>query len=297
MHEDLLAPGLYSADAPPRLTGTPSYGAGTPEPHSHLMDEMSSEKPSGSTVKAFNAQVLLSIAAYGILAFHTIAFEQLMPVLLSMDASEDPVELPFKFTGGYGLPSSTIGFILSCQGIYQMAAQLLLFPYVVGKLGNLWTFRLTALSYPLLYFTVPYLALLPHTVRMPALALVLVWKVTFQALAYPANQLFLTNAVPSTMVLGAVNGVAASAASLARAFGPTLSGYIESVGLDMGYMGLPWWMGAAVAMLGGVECLFMRERRLAVEVSLPRSSTDTNASDTTLVDEQFQQQTVLPKSS
>lgn len=221
-----------------------------------------------------------------------------MPVLLSMKESTDTVELPFRFTGGYSLPSSTIGVILSCQGIYQIVAQLVLFPMVVAKLGNLWTFRLTALSYPLLYLAVPYLVLLPTSLRMPALAVILVWKVTFQALAYPANQLFLTNAVPSTLVLGSVNGVAASAASLARACGPTLSGYLESVGLDMGYMGLPWWTAALVASIGGIECLFMRERRSVVaSEGLRRASTDTNASDSTLVEEESKLQIVLPKAA
>lgn len=190
---------------------------------------------------------------------HTIAFEQLLPVLLSMKPSADEPQLPLKFLGGFGLPTSTIGFILSMQGVYQMVAQMILFPAVVRRLGALKTFRLTATTYPLLYVIVPYLVLLPPGPRMLGLVLVLLWKVTHQALSYPSNMLLLTNSAPSLLVLGFVNGVAASAASLSRAIGPTVSGLIQSAGLKVGYLGMPWWASGAVAVIGAVESLWLRE--------------------------------------
>lgn len=39
-----------------------------PQPLVKMLDEMTSEKPQRSTIRAFNGQVLLSIVAYGILA-------------------------------------------------------------------------------------------------------------------------------------------------------------------------------------------------------------------------------------
>lgn len=176
-----------------------------------------------------------------------------------MAPSDSDIALPFKFVGGFGLPSTTIGFILSAQGVYQMVAQMILFPAIVKRLGPLRTFRLTALTYPLLYVVVPFLVLLPPTLRMLGLGFVLLWKVTHQALSYPSNMLLLTNAAPSLLVLGFVNGVAASAASLSRAFGPTVSGFIQSAGLTGGYLGAPWWAAAVAALVGAIQCLWLQE--------------------------------------
>lgn len=194
---------------------------------------------------------------------HTIAFEQLLPVMLSMEDTHSAPESLFKFVGGFGLPSSTIGFILSAQGVYQMFAQMVLFPMIVHRFGALATFRFTALTYPFLYFLVPYLTWLPGPLRMVGLFLVLIWKVTHQALSYPSNMLLLTGSAPSLMVLGVINGVAASAASLSRAVGPTLSGVIQSAGLNAGYLGVPWWSSGAVAIVGAGLCLCLRGNDVA----------------------------------
>ena len=253
------------------------------------------------------------IVALADMISHTISFEQLMPVLLSMSESHDQPALPFKFTGGFGLSTKTIGLILSMQGVYQMAVQMFLFPTIVRRFGSLKTFRFTALAYPFLYFLVPYLALLPDHFRLPGLAIILVWKVTFQSLAYPSNMLLLTNAAPSLLVLGAINGVAASAASLSRAFGPTVSGIIQSVGLNIGYSGVPWWANAAVCIVGSVQCLWMTETNGRFDVTddgaekleAPNAGIDSklpeirlsSASDTTLVDEGHEGLLLLRKSN
>lgn len=187
---------------------------------------------------------------------------------------------------------------MSLQGVYQMIAQLVIFPYIANRLGMLRTFRLTAMAWGFLYIAAPYLVLLPHALRMPGLAIVLIVKVTLQSLAYPTNALLLANSAPSLLCLGSINGVAASAASLCRAFGPTLSGFIQSAGAGIGYSGLAWWVSAAVAALGAVECYFMIEpsgrtdlyesRRVPdihEEGPAPRTSYDSNISDRTLVQE------------
>jgi hypothetical protein len=96
---------------------------------------------------------------------------------------------------------------------------------------------------------------------MPAVWVVIVWKVTAQAFAFPSTNIMLANAAPSTKVLGTLNGVASSAASGMRAFGPTVSGMLQSAGLTIGALGLPWWMNALIASSGAVLSLFMVEER------------------------------------
>jgi len=185
--------------------------------------------------------------------------EQLMPVLFSMPESDTPPSPPFKFIGGFAMSTKTIGFILSMQGFMQMIVQIFIFPIINRRFGNIWTFRVTALSYPFLYFIIPYLALLPQQLRMPAVYVVLLWKVTAQAAAYPSLNMMLANMAPSTTVLGTLNGAAASSASLCRAIGPILAGFLQSVGLDLGYSGLSWWVCGLIAVVGATESLWMKE--------------------------------------
>ena len=191
---------------------------------------------------------------------HTMSFDQMMPVFLSTPVSHEPPSLPFKFTGGFALSSKTIGMMLSFQGVYSMLAQLFLFPFVVRRFGTLKTFRFVVISWPMLYFVTPYLVLLPMRFQMTGVYVCLLWRITSQILAFPSNAILLTNSAPSMLVLGVINGIAASTASLSRAFGPSVSGFVHSWGLKMGCTGLVWWAAGLVCILGAVESLWMEER-------------------------------------
>ena len=182
-----------------------------------------------------------------------------MPVFLSEPVSHDTPNLPFEFTGGFGLSTKQIGFMLSVQGVYSMMAQLFLFPYAARKLGTLTTFRLVLMTWPLLYFIIPYLVLLPKPLQIPGVYFCLLWKITSHVMAFPSNAILLTNSAPSSLVLGVINGVSASTASLARACGPTVTGILHSWGLQMGSSGLAWWVSGVVCFLGAVESLWLRE--------------------------------------
>ncbi|KAF1977533.1 MFS general substrate transporter [Bimuria novae-zelandiae CBS 107.79] len=211
---------------------------------------------------AFTKQTCLNIACYGILAFHTISLEQLLPILMSREESTgENRNLPFYFKGGFHLSTQTNGLILGIQGILQMVAQLIIFPWVSKKIGSLRTFSLTIALYPFLYMLAPYLALLPKNLRIPGIVLILVWKVTAQAMSYPCLAIMLANASPSKKLLGTLNGVAMASASVMRGFGPTVSGATDAVGDQIGMSGLAWWTIAAVAMIGWGPCLFMKEPR------------------------------------
>ncbi|KAJ5901644.1 Major facilitator superfamily domain general substrate transporter [Penicillium taxi] len=209
-------------------------------------------------IKVFTRQIIFTIVAYGILAYHSVSFDQLMPVFLSTPESNDKVQLPLKFTGGLGLPTKTIGFMLAVQGIYSMVAQLWLFPFVVKNFGTLRTFRFVLLVWPPLYLAVPYLILLPAALQMPAVYLALISKITLQVIAFPATSILLANSAPSK-VLGTINGAAASTASLSRAFGPTITGFLHAKGLANGYSVLAWWACGLVCLTGAIESFWMEE--------------------------------------
>ncbi|KAH1321074.1 hypothetical protein KXX47_001485 [Aspergillus fumigatus] len=211
------------------------------------------------TPKAFTKQVIFNIVAYGILAYHSVSFDQLIPVFLSTPKSDDNFVLPFKFTGGLGLPTKTIGFMLAVQGVYSMIAQLWLFPFVVRHFGTLRTFRLVLLVWPPLYMLVPYLVLLPSILQTAAVYLALISKITLHVIAFPSTAILLANAAPSCKVLGSINGAAASTASLSRALGPTITGLLHSKGLESGYSIIAWWACGLVCVTGTIQSFWMEE--------------------------------------
>lgn len=170
-------------------------------------------------------------------------------------------QLPFHFKGGFHFSTQTNGALLAVQGILQMFAQVVLFPWISKKLGSLHTFWLTIACYPFLYFLAPYLALLPTNLRVPGIILLLVWKVTAQSLSYPSLAIMLANASPSKKVLGTLNGAAASSASVCRGFGPTVSGAVDTWGDHLGMSGLAWWTCAGVAAIGWLPGFLLKDER------------------------------------
>jgi hypothetical protein len=198
-----------------------------------------------------------------------MTFDAMLPILLSTkEPHGPPPSLPFKFVTGYGLTPKEIGVVLSVQGVYSMFATVFLFPMAVRRLGALGLFRSLALSYPLLYLVTPYVGLLPPSTRMAGVYALAVWKCTLATLVYPSNAILLTNSAPSLLVLGTINGVAASTASLSRAFGPSISGMLFSAGVDLGYSGLAWWCSALIAAAGGLLSLRLTDAggRMDVDV-------------------------------
>lgn len=210
-------------------------------------------------------RLLFSLTVYS----HTMSFDQLMPIFLSSKVSRVPPNLPFKFTGGFGMSSKDEGVLMVGQGIYSMFAQAVLFPLLARRFGCLKIFRVTVIMWPMLYFLVPYTVLLPREYRMLGICFCLLWRTTAQALSYPPNNIMLANSAPSMLVLGTINGAAGSTASLCRAFGPTITGFTHSKGLEVGVSGLAWWVTGIVCMLGAFESLLMTESRRGETVTSP----------------------------
>ncbi|KAH6867470.1 major facilitator superfamily domain-containing protein [Thelonectria olida] len=217
-------------------------------------------RPSIGSSSVFNRQVLLNIASYGILAFHTMTFDQLFPMVLSTESRADRhLSWPFKFVDGYGMDTKEVGFVLSVQGIYSLFATACLFPFVVHRVGSLRLYQLLAVSYWALYVFTPYAVLLPDSLKTAGVYAILLWRCSFSSMAYPANAILLINAVTDKTSLGTINGIAASTASLCRAFSPAVSGYLYTVGLETGYSGLAWWVNGAITVSGSIVSLYLMD--------------------------------------
>ncbi|PWY90065.1 MFS multidrug transporter [Aspergillus heteromorphus CBS 117.55] len=254
---DAVPPPEYrSTESSPRLS--PVKESDSPLSADDDIEGQMKGQPS-ATPKAFTKQVIFNIVAYGILAYHSVSFDQLMPIFLSTPKPDGDVILPLKFTGGLGLATKKIGFMLAVQGVYSMIAQLWLFPFVVRHFGTLRVFRFVLLVWPPLYLMVPYLILLPEQLQTAAAYVALITKITLHVIAFPATAILLANAAPSSKVLGSINGAAASTASLSRAFGPTVTGLLHSKGLESGYSVIAWWACGFVCVLGAIESFWMEE--------------------------------------
>jgi hypothetical protein len=190
-----------------------------------------------------------------------------MPLFLSEPISFEKPQLPFKFTGGFALSTKTIGFMMAVQGLYSMVAQLFLFPFLVRRLGTLRSFRLVMVVWPVLYFVVPYLVLLPVQFQKIGIYASLLIKITFHVIAFPSTAILIANAAPSKSVLGSINGVAASCACLSRALGPTVTGFFHTAGLKLGYNGTAWWIGGLVCTVGACESFWMEEAETRTDQS------------------------------
>ena len=247
-------PDYKSTESSPRLSSTHAPPSAT-----DLDTEAVTEKLNYGLTKTFSRQIIFVIIGYGILAFHSVSYDAMMPVMLSEEPSTTTPELPFKFIGGFGLSTKSIGFMLAVQGVYSMIAQLWLFPFIVKRLGTLTAFRMVLFVWPLLYFVVPYIVLLPAGLQSVGIYAALLIKITFHVIAFPAVAILLANSVPSKAVLGTVNGVAASTACLCRAFGPTISGSIHSAGLRVGCSGSAWWAAGIICAIGAIESCFIEE--------------------------------------
>lgn len=211
-----------------------------------------------------------------------MVFDSLLPIFLSskVPKSHQPTSLPFKFVGGFGFDTKTIGAILSMQGLYAMAATVFVFPRIVRLVGPRRLFKTISISYPLLYIATPYLVLLPESWRMVGIYGIVVWKCTLSTLAYPSNTILLTNSAPSTLSLGMINGVSGSVASLSRAAGPAISGWLYSMGLESGYSGLVWWFTAVVTVLGAWISMAITESREDLDEKDDETTTATTTTPT-----------------
>ncbi|RYP54662.1 hypothetical protein DL768_000598 [Monosporascus sp. mg162] len=249
MDHDEQLPGYRTNENSPQNSPLLKSTLATRVPRDSLYLEAVCDSEDSRDARVFTRPVILNIMSFGILAF-TEAPEQ-----------RAPMSLPFKFVDGFGLDSKTVGIILSAQGVYSLIINMVLVPAVIKRLGALRLFRFLIVAYFALYLVTPYLVLLPESYRIAGVGLVLVWKCTFANMAYPSNAILTTDSAPSRLALGTINGVAASTASLCRAFGPTISGILYTVGLKSGYSGLAWWCSAIVAVCGAIVGLQIHEPR------------------------------------
>lgn len=225
--------------------------------------------------RIFTRNVVAALVCHSLLAFHLGTFNSLWFVFLSTPVY-DPSQpntparhLPFMFTGGIGLPPARVGLAMSILGVIGITLQLFVYPALSARLGTLRSLRLFLLCFPITYFLVPYLALVPSTSPAPSpksgvaiwvsIAGMLFCQVMGRTFALPNNTILVNNASPHPSVLGTFHGFAQSCTSAARTIGPMLGGYLYGLGLEKGVVGGVWWGLSGFATVGWMASWLVRE--------------------------------------
>lgn len=199
-------------------------------------------------------KVLCSLVSFGLLPLHNAAFMHIFPVFLSAAPADNSEATFFAFTGGLGLRSATIGVWLSIFGVCGILLQLFIYPRMQASIGTRGVFRIALIMFPITYVLAPYLSLLigSREMRWVFLGAVMCSQIMARTMAIPSTVILLTESVPHKTVLGTVHGAGNMLASLARAAGPAVGGYVFALGVEEGVIGLVWWLYLAVIALAAL---------------------------------------------
>lgn len=115
--------------------------------------------------RIFTTRMLLALLAYTLQEAHIASYNTLWTMFLSEPVGNfDIIKLPFRFGGGAGMPPDELSWSVSIVGLVGLFVQFLIYPRINQRLGTLKMWRIFLLGFPLIYFTIPYIAVMPSTV-------------------------------------------------------------------------------------------------------------------------------------
>ncbi|KAF4982869.1 hypothetical protein FZEAL_1565 [Fusarium zealandicum] len=217
--------------------------------------------------RIFTRNVAMTFISSFLLFLHIGTFNSLWFVFLSTpvwnpEESEHQRHLPFSFTGGLGLPPRSVGLAMATLGLIGITLQLFLYPTVSGRLGTIKAWRLFLGCFPIAYFLVPYLSVVPSSDSSPppgpkagtavwlAICGLLLIQVMGRTFALPSQTILVNNCSPHPSVLGTIHGLGQSVSSAGRTIGPIIGGVIYGFGLNRGMVGLVFWILSCVGVCG-----------------------------------------------
>jgi MFS family permease len=237
------------------------------EKESWLVNEDGSPRSDAASCrgsKVFCRRVLMVVIALGIFTYHSMSYDHLLPIFLQdgrngsmtvMEASS------WRVPGGLGLTIQAVGFIMSVNGLIALFVQAVVFPVFAAWLGVWKLFIVVTILHPIDYVMVPYLTFLPDNLLYPGIWVCLTVRNFTSILAYPLLLILLKEASPSPLVLGKINGLAASAAAACRTVAPPFAGYLYSLGAQQGFTGLAFWGSGVVAFVGAIQAFWIQREK------------------------------------
>jgi hypothetical protein len=249
----------------------------------HQTISITSDKPKKQTRqilpfrRIWTGNLITTLIAHGILAMHVGGFNSLWFIYLSAPRYDPSHPHPpgfkphglFRFTGGLALPPRRIGLALAILGVIGITLQLFVYPTLSHRLGTAKSYRIFLALFPFTYALAPFLSRVYSSAQPPAgvsgiyiwlsITIVLFIQVLARTFALPCTAILINNVSPHPSVLGTVHGIGQSVSSLARTFGPIMFSWVFGKGLDMGIVGLSWWLMAMVAIAGWIVAQGVRE--------------------------------------
>lgn len=225
--------------------------------------------------RMWTRNVTTTLVAHGLLALHVGTFNSLWFIYLSAPRYDPAHPHPphfrphglLYFTGGMALPPPRIGLALAILGVIGITLQLFLYPRLSHHLGTARSYRIFLTLFPITYIMAPFLSLVPSVSKPPAgVSGILIWiaitivlfiQVLARTFALPCTTILVNNCCPHPSVLGTMHGLGQSVSSFARTFGPIVFGWLFGKGLDIGVVGLAWWILACMAVAGSVVAQFV----------------------------------------
>jgi MFS family permease len=206
----------------------------------------------------FNRNTNLILVSYFTLAFHQVAYDQLLPVFLHLPVNHQGFQPPFKFAGGFGLESSRIGLIFTIYGAWCTFAQFTIFPPLVNRYGLVYCLRWATLIYSITYILTPFTVLMPTPFLQQTTLLANMFAKSLGGIfAFPGLTILLTNSATSLQVLGTLNGIATSIAAIGRAGGPFIAGQTFTWSISAGYIVAAFWLLAVASIFGHILMWFI----------------------------------------
>lgn len=162
----------------------------------------------------------------------------------------------------------TVGLASSILGIIGMMLQFTIYPSIQGRLGTARSYQYFLLLFPVAYALAPFMSLISSFTSPAQSTGVWVWisiivvlflQVTARTFTLPASIILLNNCCPHPSVLGTVHGLGQATSSAFRTIGPIVSGWWFGYGLEIGAIGLAWWLVALVSVAGCVAAIFVYE--------------------------------------
>lgn len=227
--------------------------------------------------RIFTHNVVCTLIAHSLLAGQNGTFQSIWYSFLSTPVynPEKPYppnytpHLPFLFNGGIGLPPRSVGMAMAILGTIGITLQLVIYPIINARIGTVRSWRIFLYWFPLAYFLIPFLALIPSTTPPPsqktgpviwvALAGLLFIVTVARTFAGPASIILINNCSPHPSVLGTIHGIGQSVGSGARTIGPALGGFLYGQGLERGCVGAVFWGLAGMAGICCFASTFVRE--------------------------------------
>ncbi|KAI0850797.1 MFS general substrate transporter [Daldinia vernicosa] len=223
--------------------------------------------------RVWTRNVIFTLITEAFYDFQLGAFTNIWTLFLSSPRSSlnetASQSLPWIFTGGLGMPASTVGVATSILGILGMILQIFFYPPVHARLGTLRGFQWFLPLFPIAYFLTPYLAIIPSSSEPPEpasgpaiwiyMTFIQLIQVTARTITLPASIILLNNCSPHPSVLGLIHGLGQSVSASFRTIGPIVGGWWYGSGLEMGMVGWSWWAVAFVSALGCASAMLVYE--------------------------------------